>query len=302
MSITQDQIEIARQKLLEAIYNELPDDRFRGREALTQLLNTLVAARQKGMSFERMAEILQKEADWHISVHTLRQYFFDLKTDAELAAESLRHAKKVAATRKALVTQTVAIRTAHGDAIAVRRAKVARSAPRLINILEHETAMPSTGTPVVPKAESGRAERPLPRRESPRPASPAAPVPPPTAAASEPARVGSERGMPETAVEEKPSTALPTSEKSHRAAPDVQSEGARTLAQIEEVSLATDERTELLEDVELREGDMVYYVSGKPFKGFLAFRQIHLLRTVGRLIAPTKGRTSKDFVKMPVNL
>lgn len=77
---------------------------------------------------------------------------------------------------------------------------------------------------------------------------------------------------------------------------------AMTLTAIADASLATDERTELLEDVELRTGDLVYYVSGKPFEGFLAQRQVFLLRTVGRLIAPTKTRTSKDFVKMPENL
>ncbi|MFP3813913.1 hypothetical protein, partial [Bacillus sp. SIMBA_005] len=57
------------------------------------------------------------------------------------------------------------------------------------------------------------------------------------------------------------------------------------------------DRTELEEDVELR-GDNVYYASGRPFKGNLTKRQIHLLRTVGRLMAPTKGESSRDFVTM----
>jgi hypothetical protein len=75
-----------------------------------------------------------------------------------------------------------------------------------------------------------------------------------------------------------------------------------TLTAIEAASRETEERTDLLDDVELREGELVFYVSGQPFHGFLSQRQIRLLRTVGKIIAPTKGRSSKDFVAMPTKL
>jgi hypothetical protein len=55
------------------------------------------------------------------------------------------------------------------------------------------------------------------------------------------------------------------------------------------------DRTELGEDVELR-GDYVHYASGRPFRGALSKRQIHLLRTVGRLIATTNEESHREFV------
>ncbi|WP_175946365.1 hypothetical protein [Caballeronia sp. BCC1704] len=303
--VERNDIEIARQRLLEAIYSELPDDRFWKRDAVKQLLSTLIAARERGLAFDKIAEIL-KQSGLDLPTETLRSYFFELKTQSELAAESIRHAQKIAQARESFQKQIREKHAEHGNAVAMRRARATQATPQLVTAFEDESEHREPlveQRPATPRAaKPSPAERKILSRENARPASPAAPVPPPPAAASEPARIESERTVPETVVAEKPSTALPTSEKDHRSAPDVQSEGARTLAQIEEVSLETEERTELLEDVELREGDMVYYVSGKPFKGFLAFRQIYLLRTVGRLIAPTKTRTSKDFVKMPANL
>ncbi len=99
----------------------------------------------------------------------------------------------------------------------------------------------------------------------------------------------------------------PTSEKRTRSAnqsPVVSSsdkrrgETASTINEIERRSFETEERTQIIDDVELRQG-RVYYASGKPFIGTLTKKQIHLLRTVGKIIAISSCESSKDFISMP---
>ncbi|APA90253.2 hypothetical protein BJG93_34640 (plasmid) [Paraburkholderia sprentiae WSM5005] len=298
-SIEKNEIEVARQKLLEAIYSELPDDRFLGRDAVKQLLSTLIAARERGLPFERISDIL-KQAGLDLAPVTLRRYFFELKTDAELAAENARHAKKVADTRRAIQDKVLELHTEHGNALAAKRARLTQATPRFANAFGSESTTPDVPTITPAAVHSAGTKSVISERENARPASPAAPVPPP--AASEPARLESEGAVPGPILDVKSSSTLPTSEKANRAAPDIQSDGAMTLADIERASLATEERTELMGDVELRAGELVYYVSGQPFHGLLSQRQIRLLRTVGRIIAPTKGKSSKDFVSMPTKL
>lgn len=72
---------------------------------------------------------------------------------------------------------------------------------------------------------------------------------------------------------------------------------AMTVDQIAEASLSTDEHAQFSEDLVVKD-DYVYTASGAPFRGTLTKKQVHLLRTVGKLIAPTVGASSKDFVAM----
>lgn len=73
---------------------------------------------------------------------------------------------------------------------------------------------------------------------------------------------------------------------------------AATLDDIERLPEATEEKTAVTEDLIVRDG-RVYCASGAAFRGALTRKQIHLLRTVGRIVARTMSRTSKDFVRMP---
>lgn len=294
------EIEIARQRLLEAIYSELPDDRFRKRDAVKQLLSTLIAARERGLPFDKIAEIL-KESGVDLPTETLRSYFFELKTQSELAAESIRHAQKIALTRDSIQKQVREKHTEHGNAVATRRARLTQATPPLTDAFGDELQQQSESVDPAPALRNTMpTNNKISDRVNTRPASPAAPVLPP--AAEKPVRIESDGAGPGTAVDIQTASPLPTSEIAFRAAPDVQSRGAMTLADIEQASLATEERTELLGDVELRAGDLVYYTSGQPFHGLLSRAQIRALRTLGRVFAPTKGRTSKDFVSMPIKL
>lgn len=300
MKFEKGDIEVARQRLLEAIYSELPDDRFLKRDAVKQLLSTLIAARERGLAFEKIAEIL-RQSGLDLPVETLRSYFFELKTDAELAAENVRHAKKVAQTRAAIQNKVLELHTEHGSELAARRARLTQAKPRFVNAFSASESEP-VSNPTQQRQEEPRAVKRNLKAENARPASPAAPLPEP--AAPEAARLNSEGEGSANAGVASTETAIPTSETATRAAPAIKGEndGVLTLTAIEEASRATEDRTELLDDVELREGDLVYYISGQPFRGLLSQRQIRLLRTVGKIIAPTKSRSSKDFVAMPTKL
>jgi hypothetical protein len=299
--IEKSDIEIARQKLLEAIYSELPEDRFQKKEAVKQLLSTLIAARERGLPFEKIAEILQASGV-ELPAITLRAYFFELKTQAELAAESVRHARKVAETREAIQRRVLEKHVEHGAELAAKRARQTQANPRFVNAFEQSGVEPEAANVPAMRTEP-RAQNPagILKRETARPASPAAPLPPP--AAPEAARINSEGGGAAEASGKSTVAGIPTSEKAESASPAIRADGSpMTLTAIEAVSRETETRTDLLDDVELREGELVFYVSGQPFHGFLSQRQIRLLRTVGKIIAQTKGRSSKDFVSMPTKL
>ncbi|WP_310725095.1 hypothetical protein, partial [Burkholderia multivorans] len=130
--LQKEDIERARQVLLAAIYSELPDDRFIKKQAVRQLLSTLIAARDSGMPFEKIAEVL-KTAGLEISSETLRSYFFELKTQEELAAEAQRHAKKVLQTKSALERRALEQHVEHAASLAVDHVRRVQASPRLVN-------------------------------------------------------------------------------------------------------------------------------------------------------------------------
>lgn len=291
--IERNEIEVARQRLLEAIYSELPDDRFAGREAVKQLLGTLMAARDRGLPFERIAGILQ-QSGVELSPVTLRRYFFELKTEDGLAADSLRHRRKVAQTRDAIQRQMLERHTEHANELAAQQTQ---AAPQPVSTWGGREAYPDANNSTQEPDESARVRRHL----AARPARPASPASPP--AAPEAMRLDSGRLETASADAKSAVNGIPPAEKPAGVPFTIDAgSGPLTLTAIEAASRATEERTDLLEDVELREAELVFYVSGQPFQGFLSQRQIRLLRTVGKIIAPTRGRSSKDFVTMPARL
>ncbi|MGF6815890.1 hypothetical protein OKW33_002696 [Paraburkholderia atlantica] len=143
--IERNDIEIARQKLLEAIYSELPGDRFLKKEAVKQLLSTLISARERGMTFDRIARVLQ-EAGLDLPALTLRTYFFDLKGRAELMGEGARHVKKVAETRAAIQRQALDRHMEHAHSVVAGRAHQMSSVPRCVNAVADEPRSSGKGT------------------------------------------------------------------------------------------------------------------------------------------------------------
>lgn len=280
--LQKDDIERARQVLLAAIYSGLPDDRFIKKQAVKQLLSTLIAARDSGMPFEKIAEVL-KTAGLEISSETLRSYFFELKTQEELAVEAQRHAKKVLQTKTTLDRRSLDQHVEHAASVAADHVRQAQGSPRLIN------AFQSLGTPERDMAPSVS----VPTKQGDRPDT--------FEARTNTSRSNSDKANERAIIAPAGKQPLPTSEKRAPAVAASPEAPALTIAEIEHASQATDERAALDEDVELR-GDVVVYVSGRPFRGTLTKKQIHLLKTVGRIVAPTQGKSTKDFVVMPPKL
>lgn len=168
-TITKENIEIARQKLLEAIFSELPDDRYVGREAIRQLMSTLVAARERGFSFERIAQRLHLD----ITPSTLRTYYFQLKSDAEVAAQTVQHRRKVARAREAIAKEVLEKHIEHANELVSRRALQTQAAPRLVDAFKTNEGETVTYVAVQEPVEPSRNEENL-GTETTRPASPAA--------------------------------------------------------------------------------------------------------------------------------
>lgn len=290
--VGKENIEKARQLLLSEIFREQTDDRFVKREAVKQLLGPLIAARDSGLSFEEIATVFEK-AGLELSPATLRSYFFELKTAEELAREARRHAEKVTKAKAAIDKKYLELHNVHGQSVAMQYANAHYAEPTLYTALEQspETA---TGEKKARVPEVGEAET-SPLATAP---APVAPAPRPTlqSAAGEP-----QRQNPKAKREEKAEGTARSVEEIERSLSREIDAVAKTIDEIETASLATEERTVLEDDLVVKDSK-VFYASGRAFHGYLSKKQVHLLRSVGKVIAPTAGRSSKEFVAMPPKL
>lgn len=338
--ISKEDIERARQLLLAEIFTEKTDDRHVKRDAVKQLLGPLIAARESGLSFEEISKVFER-AGLLLSYKTLERYYYALKTEEDLAKEAKLHAERVGKVRQAIETRALREHQEHGAKLAHQFTEEESRKPKLYNALQvGEPASPASRKAAAGAAKSNPKNAVLQSRpaspagsETPangRPAVPASERPGATARGNTqsalplPARPASPAGSVETQsaadaeVEARSPMAnaappkhalgaqLKGREKEHAGQAPVgdgtKAPGnASTIDQIEAESTATENRTTITEDVEMR-GNEVFYTSGAPFVGTLTKKQIHLLRNVGRIIALTSGKSSKDFVAMPAKV
>lgn len=290
-----------RQLSCSEVFWKQADERFVKRQVVKQLLGPLIAARENGLSFEQIAAVFER-ARLPIAAETLRSYFFELKTEAELAREARRHAARVTATKQTIDRQLLEIHQRHGHERAYEFMAGAHQAPRLYNALGEASATTATAAPAavlpLPAAPATQPEAVLER-----PAAPAAAPAQPARAARDEKQVNA----PPTAAERTALSAVPREPEASAVgsaataaatAQATQAGEALTIDDIEQLSEGVEDKTVVTEDLSVREG-RVYCASGTPFRGTLTRKQIHVLRTVGRIIARTIGRTSKDFVRMP---
>jgi hypothetical protein len=294
-------IEVARQKLIAATLGHQDEERYRKKAAVRQLIGTLVAARKRGLSFDRMAELLG-ESGVEIASETLRGYYFELKTEAELSAEHGKHAKQLAKIQQEIADTDLA----DDVQFAIQTASeyhTQRATGRVrVNAFE------SKGITAVAPAQRRGSPSLVPTMRK-QPVKAVAPVMRAAAAvivqstASMPTGLGKvetspkegrvfvqgggalEEARPKVAVQELHSDVVPR---------------GRTIDEIAADSVGKT-AADLTENIQVRD-NCVLYSSGKPFEGFLGAKQIHLLRTVGKVIAPTTGRSSGDFVSMALTL
>lgn len=137
------------------LYSGQSSDQIVKKTAVRELMAPLMAARANGMSFEQMAELLAKSG-LQLASKTLRNYFFELKSDGQLVAEAKTHAARVARVGKAADAALQAKRQAHAERIArehVHRLEQA-SAPKLQQIPTSQAAAEPALPAAVPVAVS----------------------------------------------------------------------------------------------------------------------------------------------------
>lgn len=261
--VAKENIERARQLLISEILREQQSDRFIKREAVKQLLGPLIAARSSGLSFEEISKVFEK-AGLELSPKTLRSYYFDLKTADELAREAQRHAGMIARAKARIDKKYLELHSVHGQSEATRYTD-AHLAKSMFYTAFNQSPETATDEEIPQVLETKEAE---PSRQA------VAPVP-----------VGME---------------YDTREIGQSLSKEIDAM-AKTIDEIEMASQVTEERTVLEDDLTVKDG-RIFYVSGRAFRGYLSKKQIHLLRSGGKVIAPMSGRSSKEFVAMPLKL
>lgn len=298
--IGKENIETARQLLIADAVGYIEDERFAKKAAVRDLIGTLIAARNRGLSFERMAQLMEN-AGVPITPGTLRAYFFELKTETELQEENRKHAEKLAKVRRELGAKELVENLKHAQDVAVEHvASLSAGRPR-VNAFARKQAQPSElarPVPAIAALPSRPEQAASPARESSAPGGeePVTPIVKATPRAAAPVKSEPKRQTAPVA-----SSIVPTEKTPATGDVALSVVQARTIDEIAAASVGM-EVGELGENLHVREGNEVWCESGKPYTGFLKAKQVHLLRTVGRLIAPTVGRSSGDFVAMPRDL
>ncbi len=275
-----DAIDKVRQLLLANVYGDRSADRVVKKEAVRQLLAPIMAARDAGMTYEDISRLFT-QGGLALDAETLRKYFGEAKLASDLADDARRHADQVAKARGLIARRRSADAFEQADRAAREGAAVRTPGSQAAG------AATSTGLNdklTRPAATVGVRGGKGAHAPSPIPAAPAAP----RAMARQPAPAA----RPEAPLQA-------TSVESER--PTLTTGPARTIDEIERDSARVDQRFVLPHDLEVRDGKVVS-TAGVPYDGMLTRKQLHLLRQVGRLMAPITGESSKAFVEMPERL
>ena len=278
-----DAIDKVRQLLLANVYGDRSADRLVKKEAVRQLLAPIMAARDAGMTYEDISRLFT-QGGLALDAETLRKYFGEAKLASDLADDARRHADQVAKARGLIARRRSADAFEQADRAAREGAAVrtpgSQAAGAATSPGRDEDAVRPAATAGVRGGKGAQAPSPAPA------ASPAPPVAPRVTA--RPAAVARPQASHPTMGVEAKRPALVTGP-------------ARTIDEIERDSAQVDQRFVLPHDLEVRDGKVVS-TAGVPYDGMLTRKQLHLLRQVGRLMAPITGESSKAFVEMPERL
>ena len=313
-----DAIEAARKCVIELTLAHQTTARVARKQAVKDLFGTLLASWEAGVPFDKMAAALNASGI-QITTETLRGYFFELKTAEQLSAENAVHERAMAKIRSENEAKQRAKDLQHAREIAqagtelvssTRDAKVEAAHLAAAQVVQAARRRPivSASTPAGARKEPARSSAAQPGAASPvsaRVGSTSQAVP----NVGSPAIAQVANSQPAVEVEAAPARPVEgvpanpvgvvsdTSAGNSSVASAVQAGPARTLEEITRTS-AGQKETAYTENLVLRDGNTVWYESGRPFDGFLSPRTVHTLRNVGKVIAPTEGRTAKDFVSM----
>lgn len=303
MGIELDAIEVARKSVTALSLSHQATARVARKHAVKELFATLMVAWEADVPFDKMAEALNNSGI-DITTETLRKYFFDLKTARDLKAESKEHERAVERLRKEREAKRRADDLEHARAMSAYRAEISNSAHAASVESAHQIA-----TQAVQSARRGAASigarsgssvpgGPLPVRPTglrPGGNGPVQAKPQRSEIVSGPANPQSPMSA-DSIADETMAQQVSASAPAELEKTDIGEVAAKTLEELARTSQGQQESS-FTENLVLRNG-FVWFESGKPFDGVLSPRTLHTLRTVGKVIAPTIGRTAKDFVQM----
>lgn len=308
LGVELDAIEAARRSVIELTLAHQTTARVARKQAVKDLFGTLMASWEAGVPFDKMADALNKSGI-DITTETLRSYFFELKTDAQLRGENAEHERAMSKMRKETEAKQRAIDLQHARAItqvgtelatSTRAASVEAAHLAASEVVQSARRRSISMRPAAP-AEAPPAGREPSRQPSRQPGENKAQAARAERGTASVPNVGSMTVGPAVVVEAATAAREPvqqgTGATEERPPADAPTGTARTLDEIAKASQGQQE-TSFTENLVVKEGGTVWCESGSPFEGYLSPRTLHTLRNVGKVIAPTVGRTAKDFVPM----
>lgn len=322
-----DAIKAGRKSLVALALTHQTSARVARKQAVKELFAELLASWEAGVRFDAMAKALT-ESGIQITSETLRGYFFELKTAEQLRSENAEHERAMAKIRKAnevqqrtkdlhrarelakagseLASSARDARAEEANQVAAQAVEAARrgaiGAPSVASTRKQSPQDAASVRGAIQPGGTGAASDEA-VAASPstsnvgKPAARQAAVAQSVAAVNAPSTAAAGRGVQGSEDGTVSVRDVDQTGPSGAAADALQTGSARTLDEIARTSQGQKE-TAYSENLVLKEGNTVWYESGKPFDGYLSPRTLHTLRNVGRVIAPTEGRTAKDFVPM----
>ncbi len=150
--VNSDTINVLRRAVIDFLYeSEESNERYIKREAIKQLMGVIIAAKKSGRSFEELAELFTKNG-FDISANTLRTYFFELRADAEIQAETKMLADKIEDTKKSLDLQRQLVNGTAAHKQAKDRVKKSMAGAYKVIPYSEAVSSPSPAKPVRPAA------------------------------------------------------------------------------------------------------------------------------------------------------
>lgn len=292
MDVEADPYKDLRKALIKVAYNEQNKSRGRTKEAVRVMLGPLTAARKNGETFEELAGLMTRHG-YPMAASTLRNYYFELRADAELKSLVREQAEVLTESRRRLVNETTQakIQVEAASELAARRKKSGLvSRPKLLTareLIDPTSADSDDETP--PPMERIRQRAPVPALSVQKPHSQEN-----RARAQPPAAAKATAGVAPFAPSDQVDEALTPNK-------------APSIALLKKMAESVTNKVVLPMDVELKDGVHAYYADGSPLDLILTMRQVRLLESSGRLIATsnssdTGNRTDKSFVKLPDKL
>jgi hypothetical protein len=234
------------------------------------MLGPLTAARKNGETFEDLAKLMTAKG-YPLAASTLRNYYFELRADADLKALVRDQAEVLAETRRRLVDE-VTNEQVRQESLSMLKAR--KRQVRLANSPKLKTAaeLEVLGQEPLNEAQGDASSQPP----------------------SSPTYQRNQKAHPTARME--------AADKDHA---QITMGVAPSIQLLEKLAESVPAKVNLPKNVALRDGVHAYYDDGSPLDRAISLRQVRLLKSSGHLIASGSedgNRTAGGFVQFPKSL